>query len=84
MEKLVKTYGTYHKPVNFRRYSEDHTVDTKVFFYDLEGDKAKVEVRFWNGRTWNCIESATFTKAEANELARQIIHTNEINKRDFV
>jgi len=84
MEKLVKTYGTYHKPVNFRRYSEDHTVDTKVFFYDIGSDKAKVEVRFWNGRTWNRIAGATFTKDEANELARKIINTNEINKLYFV
>lgn len=84
MEKLIKVYGSHKKPVNFRRYSEDHTIDVKVFFYDLGGDRAKVEVRFWNGRTWNCITGATFTKAEANELARQIIHTNEINKKDFV
>ena len=84
MEKLVRVYGTYHKPVKFRKYSDPNTIDVKVSFYDLGGNRAKVCVTFWNGRTWNNVARCSLSKEEANEIAKIIIQTNEINKKDLV
>lgn len=81
-EKYIKAYGTYRKPVTLNKWG--NAIDVIVEFYDCGGDKARVYVRSWNGRTWNCVTRASFTKLEANELARKIIRTNTIDIKEFV
>lgn len=81
MEKFVKMYGTYKKPVIFRRYRD--TFEVIVEFNDCGDDKASIYARKWNGRSWNCIAKMKCTKNEANNVARKIIETNEISIEDF-
>jgi hypothetical protein len=81
VEKFVKTYGTYRKPVIFKKYRD--TFEVIVEFNDCGGDKASVYVRKWNGRSWNHVAKTKCTKEEANNIARKIIETNEISIEDF-
>lgn len=82
MENLVKSYGTYKKPVMLKKYSNDE-IEVIVEFYDLGGDSARIIAKHWNGRTWNTCERGLFTKQEANEIAAKIIKTNSISAWDF-
>lgn len=81
MEKLIKTYGTYFKPIIYKKYNDKMEVVVEV--YEIGEDKAKLIARKWNGRTWNHVAFAFGTKAEANQLIHKINTTNEITNKEF-
>lgn len=81
-EKFVKAYGSYRKPVILHKYRD--TFEVVVEFNEVGADRASVNARKWNGRSWNVVLRTVCAKSKANDIARKILADNEISHNDFI
>ena len=82
MKNYIKSYGTYHSPVKFRKM-DGNVIDTVAEVYEVGANEAMIEFRKWNGRSWNLVRTIACSKEEANNIVRRINKNEVIDAWDY-